>query len=106
MLIRDLGHERHTVTSALYELDRAIKDTGKKNLLILITGYGSKNGSHKIKSAVINKLNEYLTKNRVKDYLLGEDCDIFNQKYQNFKGRDLIPLEYKNNNNGIIFIFV
>lgn len=102
MLERDLAHNKFSVNDALYELDRAIKDG--KDLIKVIVGYGSNNGSHKIKIAVIKALDEYLNKKQIKGYLLGEDVDIFNPKYQNFKLRNLIPDKDKIINKGVIYI--
>ena len=71
----------------------------------VITGYGSTGGTSKIKNAVIVRLEELKTQKYIKDYICGNELDIFNAKYQNFKYRDLIPEDVKKiRNSGAIYI--
>ncbi len=79
----------------------------KDKLLCLIVGYGSSGGSHKIKNNTIMILDELRKANKIKDYILGSDIDIFNIKYQSFIGHENIPEMYKNKaNSGIIIVHV
>lgn len=107
MFTKDIHSNRETVKDALYELELAIKLAKQTNnkILCIITGYGSHNTSHKIKTAIEEKLNEYLLDNKIKSWLNGNELDIFNPKYQNFKNNNLIPEEDKKRRNpGAIYI--
>lgn len=107
MLTRDIHSNKESVSSALYDLNESIKMArrDKDKLLCLIIGYGSKGTSHKIKTAVIEYLEELKIKNQIKDYLLGSDIDIFNIKYQKFTHKDKIPdLDKKHPNPGVVYI--
>ena len=104
----DIHSNKETVDVALYNLKIAINMARKEKdrLLKVVVGYGSTGKTHKIKTSVIDILEEYKNNKFIKDYLLGENIDIFNVKYQNFKGKDLIPDKEKSPNKGIILIFV
>ncbi len=96
------------IDSALYNLDNHIKmaKKDKDRLLYVITGYGSSGKTHKIKNNVIDKLDEYKSTNYIKDYLLGNEIDIFNTKYQSFPNKN-IPENIKNDRNlGAILVAV
>ena len=56
----DIHSNKERVNDALYQLDIAIKIArqDKDKILCLITGYGSHNTKHKIKTAIEEKLNE------------------------------------------------
>ncbi len=106
-MIRDIHSNKETVDNALYDLEQSIKlcKRQKDKLLCLIVGYGSSSGHHRIKTAVIEKLNEYKEKNFIKDYIEGNNLDIFDIDYQKFKYKDLISDEEKRRKNpGIIYI--
>ena len=107
MLTRDIHSNKETVAVALYDLDESIKLARREGdkLLALIVGYGNRGGSHKIKTAVIERLNEYASKGFIKGYIEGNHLDIFDSIYQSFKYRDRIPeAEKRKRNPGIIYI--
>lgn len=107
MLTRDIHSNNETVSVALYELTVSINLArhDKDKLLCLITGYGSSGKTHKIKTAIIEKLDELKAKKQIKGYLLGSELDIFNLNYQNFSHKDKIPKsDFKRPNPGIIYI--
>ena len=106
MLSRDIHYGKPTVINALEHLDIFLKDSKRSEKIVeVITGYGSSGGSSKIKTAVIIKLEEYKEKNYIKDFICGDEVDIFNSKYQNFKYKTLIPKEVKRiQNKGAIYI--
>ncbi len=109
MLRRDIHSNNETVSDALYELEVSIRMVrhDKDKLLCLVTGYGSKGTSHKIKTAIIERLDELKSKNQIKGYLIGSDLDIFNVNYQSFSHRFSIPKEdFNKRNPGIIYIGV
>lgn len=106
-MIRDIHSNKETVTNALYDLEQSIKLCKKQHdkVLMLIVGYGSNSGHHRIKTAVLEKLKEYKDKNFVKDYIEGSKLDIFDLEYQKFKYKELISDEEKRRKNpGIIYI--
>lgn len=104
----DIHSNKETVDIAIYNLKVAINMAKKEpdRLLKVVVGYGSTGKTHKIKTSVIEILDEYKIKKIIKDYLLGENIDIFNVKYLNFKGKDMIPDKEKSLNKGIILILV
>ena len=107
MLTRDIHSNNETVSVALYELKVSIDLTrhDKDKLLCLITGYGSSGKTHKIKTAIIEKLDELKAKKQIKGYLLGSELDIFNLNYHNFSHKDKIPKsDFNRPNPGIIYI--
>ncbi len=109
MITRDIHYGMPTVDTALYQLDLAIKaaKNSKDKLLEVIVGHGSTGGTHKIKTATVNKLDEYKDKKIIKDYIIGNEIDIFNIKYQNFMGKEYIPESEKiKRNKGSIFIYL
>lgn len=101
-------HEGHPkVNVAIKNLEEQIKLFKRQNkkAICVITGYGSKGGSHKIKNATI----EYLDMQKgklVKDYILGEDIDMFNIIYQKFSYQHLIDedMKKKHNKGAIVII--
>ncbi len=107
MLTRDIHSNKETINIALYDLKESI-DLAKKQkekVLCLIVGYGSTGKTHKIKTAIIDALESYQEKHMIKEFILGNEMDIFNIKYQNMKGRDLIPPKEKEKRNpGAIYI--
>lgn len=106
-MIRDIHSNKERVVDALYDLEQSIKLCKKQQdkVLVLIVGYGSSSGHHKIKTAVLEKLNEYKEKNFIKDFIEGNKIDIFNLEYQKFKYSNLISDEDKAGKNpGIIYI--
>ena len=107
MITIDIHSNHETVSDAISMLDSAIK-LGRKEkdkILCLIVGYGSKGTSHKIRSAVIEKLEELKEKRNIKDYINGSDLDIFNLNYQKFIGKERISEEEKKKRNpGAIYI--
>ena len=105
----DIHNNNQNKDSVKYELDKEIRSTKreKDRLLCLIVGYGSTGGTHKIKNYVIEYLDEYKVTGFVKDYILGSDIDIFNLKYQSFKGKENMPeILKKERNSGIILVLV
>ena len=106
-MIKDIHSNKETVDVALYELEQAIKmcKRDKDKVLSLIVGYGSSSGHHRIKTAVLEKLEEYKNNNFIKDYIEGNRLDIFDATYQKFKYGHLIKEEDKMRKNpGIIYI--
>lgn len=106
MFTIDIHSANETVNDAIYKLKEAFsfgrKD--KDRLLCVITGYGSKGFSHKIKTAVLEFLKENKGKT-FKDYIEGNDLDIFSLKYQSFKYSNRIPESEKRlKNKGAIYI--
>ena len=109
MYTKDIHSNKETVKDALYELEVSIKmaKRDKDKILCLITGYGSHNTSHKIKTAIEERLDEYLKTGFIKAWLTGNELDIFNLKYQSFPNRDRIPEKDKYiKNPGVIYISV
>lgn len=105
----DIHSNKETKDIALYELDQSIKLARKEKdkLLCVIVGYGSKNTTHIIKSATIDKLNEYKANKFIKDFICGNNLDLFDPIYLNFKYKDKIPdKEKKHPNPGCIYIIV
>lgn len=97
----DLHLKKETVDSAIANLHTSIKlaRKTKEKVLCLIVGYGSTGGTHKIKTAVENELEELKNKNLIKGYINGNELDIFNIKYQNLKNKELIPKDVFNRKN-------
>ena len=109
MLTRDIHSNKETVKTALYDLHESIlmAKRDKDRLLLLIVGYGSKGTAHKIKTAVIEKLEEYKNNKFIRGYLMGDKVSIFDLEYRQFPAYDKIPEMYKNRSNpGSIFIAV
>lgn len=108
MISRDIHYGKPTVVNALEHLDIFLKDVKREEKIVeVITGYGSTGGSSKIKNAVIKRLEEYKENNYIKDFICGDELDIFNPKYQNFKYLSLIPTEVKKiRNKGAIYIIL
>lgn len=108
MISRDIHYGKPTVVNALEHLDIFLKDVKREEKIVeVITGYGSTGGSSKIKNAVIKRLEEYKENNYIKDFICGDELDIFNPKYQNFKYLSLIPIEVKKiRNKGAIYIIL
>lgn len=108
MLSRDIHYGKPTVANAIEHLELLLKDCKKSEKIIeIITGYGSTGGSCKIKNAVIKRLEEYKEINYIKDYICGDELDIFNHKYQNFKYKVLLTEEIKRmRNKGAIYIIL
>lgn len=106
MLSRDIHYGKPTVANALEHLDIFLKDSKRSEKIVeVITGYGSSGGTSKIKNAVLIKLDEYKENKYIKDFICGNELDIFNSKYQNFKYKNLIPEEVKKiQNKGAIYI--
>ena len=106
MRSRDIHYGKPTVINALEHLDIFLKEVKRSEKIVeIITGYGSTGGSSKIKNAVIKRLEELKSTNYIKDYICGNELDIFNSKYQNFKYRDLLTDDIKRSRNpGAIYI--
>ena len=108
MRSRDIHYGMPTVDNALDHLDLFLKEVKRSEKIVeVITGYGSTGGSSKIKNAVLRRLEEYKEKKYIKDFICGDELDIFNKKYQNFKYLSLIPNEVKRiQNKGAIYIIL
>ena len=108
MLSRDIHYGKPTVINALEHLDIFLKDVKRSEKIVeIITGYGSTGGTSKIKNAVINRLEELKEQGYIKDFICGNELDIFNKKYQNFKYLSLIPESVKKiRNSGAIYIIL
>ena len=101
MFTVDLHLKKETISTALYNLKEQIKlaRATKEKIICFIVGYGSTGGSHKIRNAVLEQLKELKDKNQIKDYILGSNIDIFNEKFQNLKGKELLDEDYKKRKN-------
>ena len=106
MLSRDIHYGKPSVINALEHLDIFLKEVKRSEKIVeVITGYGSTGGSSKIKNAVIERLEELKLQKYIKDFICGNELDIFNKKYQNFKYLSLIPDSVKKiRNSGAIYI--
>jgi len=105
----DIHNDNQNENRVRYDIDNeiAFAKREKDKLLCLIVGYGSSGKSHKVKNYAIMYLDELKEKKRIVDYILGNDIDIFNPKYQTFKGRENIPEDIKKSHNlGIIIVKV
>ncbi|HIT49419.1 MAG TPA: hypothetical protein IAD46_00155 [Candidatus Pelethenecus faecipullorum] len=93
----DLHLKGETTESALYHLKQAIALSRKQHekVLCAIVGYGSRGGTHKIQTAVLQELAVLKEKKQVKDYIIGSDMDLFSPRYQQLKGKEWIPEEVK-----------
>ncbi|MDE5547233.1 MAG: hypothetical protein K2M84_04825 [Anaeroplasmataceae bacterium] len=102
----DLHLKNETVETACYNLMEIIKlaRSSKERVLCLIVGYGSTGGTHKIKTAVLNRLTELKEKNQIKGFLEGNEVDMFNPKYQSLKGHELIPKRTYNKGEIIVIL--
>lgn len=108
MFTMDIHSNKETKKDAIKMLEEALafgrKD--KDKLLCIITGYGSTSGHGRIKQAIIEILDSWKG-NKIKDYLLGNELDIFNSKYQNCKYTSRLPKEeLRSQNPGKIYIFL
>jgi hypothetical protein len=108
MLSRDIHYGKPTVYNAIQHLDVFLKSVKRSESIVeVITGYGSSGGSSKIKNAVINKLEEYKENKYIKDYICGNELDIFNSKYQTFQYKSLISEDIKKRRNpGAIYVIL
>lgn len=106
MLSRDIHYRKPTVDNALDHLNVFLKSVkGKEKIVEVITGHGSTGGTHKIKTATIEYLEELKNKGYIRDYIVGNELDIFNPKYQKFTFKNLIPeAEKRKLNPGSIFV--
>lgn len=106
MLSRDIHYGKPTVFNAIEHLKVFLKEAKRSEKIVeVITGYGSSGGTSKIKNEAIRLLDELKESNYIKDYICGNDLDIFNLKYQNFKYRSLLSEESKRRcNPGAIYI--
>ena len=88
----DLHLKGETSSSAITNLYSSIKlaRSTKEKTLCLIVGYGSTGGTHKIKTCVLDELQKLKENNQIKDYIIGNELDIFNIKYQSLKGKEHI----------------
>ena len=102
----DIHSNKETVDQALYQLDVAIKLAKKEKdkILELVVGYGSSGGTHKIRTSVIEKLDEYKKKKKIKGYISGSDID-FGAKHIEFLkiAPEFYNLE-KSANKGVIYV--
>ena len=109
MFTRDIHSNKETIIQAWYELDNSIflAKKAKEKIVCLIIGYGSHNTSHKINTAILEKLAEYKSVGKVKDYIMGNKLDMFDLDYQKFKNKELIPeVEKRKKNPGCVYISI
>lgn len=98
-----------TVSSALYELNVFLKYSKqhKRKVVGLITGYGASGKTHKIKTAVLEVLSDLKEKKYLKDFLKGEDVDLFNASFLQFPYRHLLDEDIKRRpNKGAIYVIL
>ena len=102
----DIHSNKETVEQALYQLDIAIKlgKREKDKIIELIVGYGSKGGTHKIRTAVIEKLEEYKSNKRIKDYITGDLIDFGAKHIEFLKAAPEFYNLKKTANKGVIYI--
>ena len=104
----DIHKHNETVKDAIKELEVAITFGRKEKdrILCVVVGYGSTSGHQRIKTSVIEYLDEKIGKG-IKDYLIGSEVDIFNPRYQKCKFGSKLPKEaFWDKNPGIIYIFL
>lgn len=108
MISRDIHYGKPTVYNAIEHLKLFLKDVKRSEKIVeVITGYGSSSGSCKIKNEAIKYLEELKEISYIKDYICGNDLDIFSLKYQNFKYKSLISEDVKKRcNPGAIYIIL
>lgn len=108
MLSRDIHYGKPTTYNAIEHLKLFLQNVKKSEKIVeVITGYGSSGGSSKIKNATKKYLDELIKNKYIKDYIWGNEIDIFNSKYQNFKYKSLIPdVERNKRNSGSVFIIL
>ena len=104
----DIHSNKETKEQALYNLMTHIKMCKrlKDRVLYVVVGYGSTSGKHIIKTNTLELAEELKEKNQIKDYILGNELDIFNAKYQRFKYKDLINEEEKRIKNPGLIVFI
>ncbi len=103
----ELDLHGYNSNAAIIQLEKMISlaKKNKSKILKVIVGYGSTGKTHKIKDNAIDFLNEIKNKNIIKDFICGEELDIFCKKYQDFKYKELISeTEKKIRNKGIIIV--
>lgn len=111
MIKHDVHLAKDNIKTALFYLHKCISEArrDKDRIVMFITGYGSKGNTHKIRTSVIEELEELIKKNSIKCYILGSDILELNDKYLNFLKfmKNPIPNEMKSNNSsGVIYIKV
>lgn len=101
MYVVDLHQKNENTEASIYNLFEAIKlaRRTKEKIVCAIVGYGSTGGSHKIKNAVMNELLNLKAKKQIKEFIIGNEIDMFNDNYQKLKHKNLIPLECKKRKN-------
>lgn len=105
----DIHYGKPTVETALESLKFHLKSSKsrRENVLTVVVGYGSTGGTHRIKNATIDYLDSLINLNQIKGFICGNELDIFNSKYQNFRYKDLIPdSEKRKMNPGVIYIIL
>ena len=105
----DLHLKNETTVSAVYNLKESIRlaRRSKERAICFIVGYGSTGGTHKIRTAVLEELEQLYASHQIKGYILGSEMDIFNVKYQNLKGKEYIDKEaMKRKNPGEVIVIL
>lgn len=109
MFLADIHSNKEKVVDAKELLDNYISLArhDKDKILCLIVGYGSKTNKHKIKTAILEKLEEYYLAKKIKGYIIGNELDIFNEKYQKLYNNHRIPdSEKREKNPGKVYIIL
>ncbi len=101
MFTVDLHLKNETTDTAIYHLEKTLELMRKSHEKVgcLIVGYGSTGGTHKIRNAVLDVLAEKEKKHQIRGFIIGSEIDIFNVKYQNLKGKELIDNATKKRKN-------
>ena len=104
----DIHSNKETKEQASYNLLTWIKrcKKTKDKVLYVIVGYGSTSGKHKIKTNTLEIAEELKINSQIKDYILGNELDIFNEKYQKFKYKELIDEDEKRIKNPGLIVFI
>ena len=108
MISRDIHYGKPTVYNAIEHLKLFLKQSKTSEKIVeVITGYGSSGGTSKIKNEALKLLEKMKEVGYVKDYICGNEIDIFNCKYQNFKYKTLIGEDIKKRRNpGAIYVIL
>ncbi len=105
----DLHLKNETKDTALYNMKQAIllARKSKEHVICFIVGYGSKGGTHKIKTACLEELEQLKNKKQILDYILSSEIDIFNIKYQTLNGKKYLDSSFlKRKNPGEIIVII
>ena len=90
----EVDFHKYTLNNALEQLNITIKFAKNSRFKVVAL----------IETNFVTTLEEYKQKKLIKDYLKGEDLDIFNKNYQEFKYKE--ALKEAKYNKGIIYVIL